>query len=78
FCRSCEMCTHAKMPTTKPKGKLHPLLIPTKPWNSVRMDFIGLFPKLKGHNYLWIVSCHMTSMVPLISVHMQMSMSELS
>ncbi|KXN92173.1 hypothetical protein AN958_09083 [Leucoagaricus sp. SymC.cos] len=72
------MCTHTKVPTTKPRGKIHPLLIPTKPWDSIGMDFIGPFPKSKGHDYLWIKICHMTSMVHLIPVHTRMSTSELS
>ncbi|KXN87343.1 hypothetical protein AN958_08927 [Leucoagaricus sp. SymC.cos] len=72
------MCAHTKTLTAKPRGKVHPLLIPTKPWDSIGMDFIGPFPKLKGHDYLWIMICCMTSIVHLIPVHMQMSVSELS
>ncbi|KXN88531.1 hypothetical protein AN958_07211, partial [Leucoagaricus sp. SymC.cos] len=69
FCRSCEMCTHTKVLTTKPRGKIHPLPIPTKLWNCIEMDFISLFSGLRGHNYLWIVICCMTSMAHLILVH---------
>ncbi|KXN92175.1 Pro-Pol polyprotein [Leucoagaricus sp. SymC.cos] len=52
FCRSCKMCAHTKVPTTKPRGEIHSLLILTKLWDSIGMDFIGPFPELKGHNYL--------------------------
>ncbi|KXN92934.1 Pro-Pol polyprotein [Leucoagaricus sp. SymC.cos] len=52
FCRFCEICAHVKAPTTKPRGEIYPLPIPTKPWDSIGMDFIGPFPKSKGHDYL--------------------------
>ncbi|KXN88382.1 hypothetical protein AN958_07391, partial [Leucoagaricus sp. SymC.cos] len=52
FCRSYKMCICTKAPTTKPRGKIHPLSIPTKLWDSIGMDFIGPFPKSKGHDYL--------------------------
>ncbi|KXN81670.1 hypothetical protein AN958_03945 [Leucoagaricus sp. SymC.cos] len=72
------MCICTKASTIKPRGKIHPLLIPTKLWYSIEMDFIGLFSELKGHNYLWIMICCMTSMVHSIPVYTQMSMSGLS
>jgi hypothetical protein len=59
-------------------GKLHPLPIPTKPWDSIGMDFIGPFPESKGFNYLWVVICRMTSMVHLIPVHTKITATELS
>ena len=52
--------------------------MPTKPWDSIRMDFIGPFPEAKGFNYLWVIICRMTSMVHLIPVHTTMRASELS
>ncbi|KXN87191.1 hypothetical protein AN958_09091 [Leucoagaricus sp. SymC.cos] len=57
------------MPTTKPRGKIHPFLISTKLWDSIGIDFIGLFPESKEHDYLWIMICYMTSIVHLIPVH---------
>jgi hypothetical protein len=59
-------------------GKLHPLPIPIKPWDSIGMDFIGPFPKSKGFNYLWVIICRMMSMVHLIPIHTRMKASELS
>jgi hypothetical protein len=59
-------------------GKLHPLPIPTKPWDSIGMDFIGPFPESRGYNYLWVIICRMTSMVHLIPIHTRMKASELS
>lgn len=78
FCKSCEECQQAKVPTNKPAGKLHPLPVPMKPWDSIGMDFIGPFPESKGYNYLWVIICCMTSMVHLIPVHTTMTTRDLS
>ena len=78
FCRTCEPCQRAKGSNKSPKGKLHPLPIPTKPWDSIGMDFIGPFPESKGFNYMWVIICRMTSMVHLVPVHTRMTAHELS
>lgn len=78
FCKSCEACQRSKVPTTKPAGKQHSLPIPTKPWDSIGMDFVGPFPESKGYNYLWVIICRMTSMVHLIPVHTNMTSKDLS
>jgi hypothetical protein len=68
FCRTCKSCQRSKGSMQKPTGKLHPLPIPTKPWDSIGMDFVGPFPKSRGHNYLWVIICQMTSTVHLVPV----------
>jgi len=68
----------AKGEYQKPIGKLCPLPIATWPWDSIGMDFIGLFPEVDRYNYLWVVICRMTSMVHLVPVHMKMTASQLS
>jgi hypothetical protein len=78
FCKTCEACSRAKGSTQKPMGKLHPLPIPVKPWDSIGMDFIGPFPESKGSNYLWVIICRMTSMVHLIPVHTKNTATDLS
>ena len=54
-------------------GKLHQLLIPVHPWDSIGMDFMGSFPNVGEYNYLWVVICRMTSMVHLIPVNTSMT-----
>ena len=66
FCRSCGICQTTKTSTLKPKGLLHTLLIPTAPWSSIAMDFMGPFPKVLGYNYLLVVICWLMSLVHLI------------
>jgi len=78
FCKSCKTCMQAKGEYQKPMGKLHLLPIATRPWDSIGMDFIGPLPQVDRYNYLWVVICHMTSMVHLIPVNMKTTVSQLS
>lgn len=83
FCKTCRECQQCKGNTKPPCGKLHTLPIPTKPWDSIGMDFVGPFPEVAGDdgrqfNYLWVIVCHMTSMVHLIPVHTTMTVRQLS
>ena len=57
FCKSCKRCQQSKAMTLRPFGLLHGLPIPNKPWESITMDFVGPFPEVEGHNYLWVVLC---------------------
>jgi hypothetical protein len=66
FCQSCETCQTTKGETLRPAGLLHSLPIPTKPWSSIAMDFIGPFPVSEGYDYLLVVIDRLTSMVHLI------------
>ena len=78
FCDTCTTCQRNKSDYTKPSGKLHPLPIPTRPWQSIGMDFIGPFPESHGFNYIWVVVCRLTSMTHVIPVRTDMTASELS
>jgi len=68
FCRSCPVFQMTKTSNEKPVGLLHSLPIPRRPWNSIVMDFVGLFPEQGEHDYLWVVLCRMTSLVHLVPV----------
>lgn len=82
FCKTCHSCQQSKGSNKPPPGKLHMLPIPTKPWDSIGMDFVGPFPEVevdnRKYNYLWVVVCQLTSMVHLIPVHTKMTASNLS
>ena len=66
YCNSCATCTATKPSNKNPAGKLHGLPIPTLPWQSIAMDFVGPFPPTGKFNYLWVILCYMTSMVHLV------------
>ena len=78
FCKSCETCAQAKGEYQQPVGKLHPLPIATRPWESIGMDFVGPFPEVDGFNYLWVVICRMLSMIHLVPVNTTTTASQLS
>jgi len=78
FCNSCQVCLKVKEDARPPQGLLHSLPIPTQPWQSIGMDFIGPFPEVDGYNYLWVVICHMINMVHLIPVNSKTTASQLS
>ena len=41
FCETCSTCKQSKLNNQKPYGLLNPLAVPTKPWESIGMDFVG-------------------------------------
>ena len=66
FCDSCGRCQTIKASTARPMGLLHSLPIPTRPWSSVAMDFVGPFPKSKGFDFLMVILDRLSSMVHLL------------
>ena len=66
FCKSCHTCAMAKTPNKAPDGYVHPLGIPSKPWEVIAMDFVGPFPPSNGFNYLWVIVDKLTNMVHLV------------
>ena len=57
YCDSCGTCQTVKSSTARPRGLLHSMPIPTRPWGSIGMDFVGPFPPSHGFDYLWVVIC---------------------
>ena len=69
FCLTCGTCQAIKPSTQRPMGLLHPLPIPSRPWESIGMDFIGPLPPLpEGYNFIWVVINRLTSMVHLVAL----------
>jgi hypothetical protein len=55
YIRGCILCCTSK-PNNRKQGLYHPLHVPTQPWESISMDFLGGLPKTKkGHDYLFVV-----------------------
>jgi transposase InsO family protein len=55
FVRTCDTCNRAKTPRHLPYGLLQPLPIPSKPWESISMDFITDLPSSHGFDALLVV-----------------------
>ena len=53
--RGCYLCEISK-PSNRKLGLYTPLLVPSHPWESISMDFVGGLPmSRKGHDYLYVV-----------------------
>src|SRR5271170_5188581 len=66
FCDSCATCQATRTSNQRLQGLLHSLPLPTSPWTSIGMDFVGLFPLVENKDYIWVVLCRLTSLVHLI------------
>ena len=79
FCMTCGTCQAIKPSTQRPAGLLHPLPIPTRPWESIGMDFIGpLPPSPEGYNFIWVVVDRLTTMVHLVALKTSATATEVA
>src|SRR5258705_465020 len=69
YMASCATCTRAKSPRHKPYGKLKQLLIPSRLWSSISMDFIEQLPDSKGFSAILVIINHLTKQVIFIPSH---------
>lgn len=66
YVRGCTMCAKSK-PRIRKLGVYNPLLVPSHPWESVSMDFVGGLPKFrKGHDCLYVIVDRFSKMCILI------------
>ena len=55
YVKGCVMCATSKSSKIK-LGLYTPLPVPSSPWESVSMDFVGGLPMYKnGHDYMYVV-----------------------
>lgn len=55
YIKGCVICATSKLSNRK-LGLYTPLPVPSHPWESVFVDFVGGIPmSRKGHDYLYIV-----------------------
>jgi Integrase zinc binding domain len=55
FCTSCTKCQMNTTSTQLPKGLLHSLPTPDRPWQSIGIDFMGPLPKSNDCDYLMVL-----------------------
>ena len=73
YVRGCTMCAKSK-PSNRKLGLYTPLPVPSHPWESVSMDFVGRLPKSrKGHDYLYVVVDRFSKMCILIPCNKQIT-----
>lgn len=82
YCESCSLCQTTKAPNHKPYGLLHTLDVPTRPWESIGVDFVGPLPESKTVNgtfdMLMVIIDHLTSMVHLIPIRSTFKAKEIA
>ena len=82
FCETCQTCKMSKPSNQKPYGLLNPLGIPTHPWESVGIDFVGPLPESRNrdgqYDSITVVICLLTGMVHLIPSRINYNASQLA
>src|SRR5258707_9559660 len=69
YVASCATCAHMKSPRHKPYGKLKQLLIPSRPWSSISMDFIKQLPDSEGFSTILVIIDCLTKQAIFIPSH---------
>jgi hypothetical protein len=73
YLKACVICSTCK-PTNRKLGLYSPLPIPSHPWESISMDFVGGLPMSKmGHDYLYVVVDRFSKMCILIPCKKQIT-----
>jgi len=73
YVSTCDMCLRTKSFQRPPIGELHPLPIPSAPWDTISVDFIVELPQSAGHDSIMVVvdsvtkRAHFVSTVTMIS-----------
>ena len=66
YVKGCVMCSTCN-PTNRKLGLYSPLPVPSHPWESISMDFVGGLPMSRGgHDYLYVVVDRFSKMCILI------------
>ena len=70
YCTSCTICATTKTSTQRPYGLLRPLTVPTRPWQSIGIDFVGPLPlsqtRSGDFDQITVIVDHLTSMTHLV------------
>jgi hypothetical protein len=70
YCETCITCKRSKPNNQKPYGLLNPLTIPSEPWESIGVDFVGPLPLSRNRDgefdSITVVICLLTAMVEVI------------
>ena len=67
---SCVTCSTSKASQQAPAGKLVPLPIPHRPWETIGMDFVGPLPRTRSfHDTILVVVDKLTKMIHLVATN---------
>ena len=68
YVASCDICQRNKYQTLSPAGLLQPLLVPSKTWSDITMDFIGGLPKTLGADTILVVVDRLTKYAHFLAI----------
>ena len=75
--QECDACQRTKPSNHPPAGRLHPLPIPGRPWESIGMDFLGPVPKsASGKDMILIAIDRLTKMARFIPTNSSVTSKE--
>ncbi|KAK3518489.1 hypothetical protein QTP70_001477 [Hemibagrus guttatus] len=66
FMRTCSMCAQTRSSRQLPEGLLEPLLIPSRPWSHVAVDFITDLPSSQGFTMVMVTTDRFSKACKLI------------
>ncbi len=76
YVKGCVMCSVSK-PSNRKLGLYTPFPIPSCPWESVSMDFVGGLPlSRKGYDYLYVAVDRFSKMCILIPCKKQITVEQ--
>jgi hypothetical protein len=78
YCNSCTTCKRSKTPRHKPYGLLKQLPIPTRPWDSISMDFIEHLPPSSGYTSILVIVERLTKQGIFIPTHDTITSAQLA
>ena len=82
FCETCNTCKMSKPSNQKPYGLLNPLAIPSYPWESIGIDFVGPLPESRNrdgqYDSITVVICLLTAMVHLVPSRINYNATQLA
>ena len=69
FICAFSLCSQRKPPNRK-QNLYQPLPVPSRPWESISIDFLsGLPTTFHKHDAIWVVVCHFSKMSLFIPCH---------
>ena len=77
YIKGCDTCQRNKILRTRPTTHLHPLPIPTGPWEEISIDMIGPLPESDGYDAILVIVDRFSKMIRLRAVNTTLSSEEL-
>ena len=78
FVAACEVCARSKNTHKPPAGLLHPLVIPSRPWSHIAMDFVTGLPPSEGNDTILTIVDRFSKAVHYIPLPKLPSASEMA